>query len=836
MRKLVHKLFFIIRFSFKNITYHPLRSILLSLGFLGVSLIIFLSFSMKQVMFNYYYAMVEDKYEHIDMTIDVSQTGETRFFSISFLNDQALNQMIDAYYPFFEFDILAESHQETAYVHIFASSSNHLANISGLQSNYPTLNDDEAIITSSYAQKYDLSIGDDITLNASNQSKVFKILDIIDDQGLFTGDSIFIDKDTSLSFFLSSLSPILEDLSPALLRNLYNKVYVDINDGYTYQMVENTMFQLNNYHLTYQETYNLDAISLSATRMTALFDALMVFVLIAIILVLETTLSVYFNDKEKMTGTISILGGKSRFSLSVVIVELLMLSLLTFIIGLIVSQLIIDLGFEYLESSATYQIDGNHMLLALATYVIIFLITFIFHMGYLKKGHDIRLLSANDASKHKHIYSYLIISIMSLLIYVLLFFKSLHMWVKPYQPAIQLIFVFVFVFSLIQILSKLIQKIKFNKKESRLRFLLFKKIFNKKEFYKYLYIITIVFTVCFLLVLNMNHLNKRIDHLEKEANFDLIVSRVIINQEQTFDDISQMDLVEDSTEVGYYLNMMTEIDDKTLSQVISMEGQEINKFFNFNIDSDIIERFTASSNLQIILPNIYREVYLYDVGDSFSMSFENREEMIEFSIAGFYQKESVELAFVNFHVSDELQDLAKQSLMVKSNDKESLLEALIELYGKQMVIITDYQKQVVSPMLGRMHSVINYLTLIMSLMLISFVIALFNHSTLLMTSLASDDAKAMTLGLTKKKLILAFWKNQGLIFSILIIASSIGFFMIYSILEDFLIMFNAYEELILTSSTWYLGFSLNFIIWVFVMIYQSFLIWKIAEIDYIRTY
>ena len=131
---------------------------------------------------------------------------------------------------------------------------------------------------------------------------------------------------------------------------------------------------------------------------------------------------------------------------------------------------------------------------------------------------------------------------------------------------------------------------------------------------------------------------------------------------------------------------------------------------------------------------------------------------------------------------------------------------------------------------------INYLSVTMAIILLSFVLYLFNHMTILQINLASDDAKILTLGLTKKSMIKQYWKNQSFIFLILILVSSIVFFLIYLVLEDFILIFNVYEQIHLTFKTFNVGFSINLLIFVLIMSYQSYLIAKIKQIDYITIY
>ncbi len=837
MRKILNKQIFIFKLAYKNLIYHPLRSLLLGLGFLGVSVIIFLALSMKPMMYNYYYGMVEEQYDNIDMILDVSQTGSTRFFSIGFLNNESVKEVTDDFYPFFEFDILANADNEQAYVHMFASSIENLKVISNVDEiNISNLKNDEVIITASYAKSYDIELGDQIIINASNTSKAFKVVNIIEDRGLFVGSSIFIDKDTSIAFFLESLSPTLSNFPPALLVNLYNRVYVDIDDDATYDQVQTLLTELNSYQLRYTQTYNMTAINNDVSRMTALFNSVMMFVFAAVLLVLETTLSVYFYDKKKTNGIINILGGRTSFSLEVICVELFMLSVVTFGLGLWITNRVIALGYTYLNSSALYEISGKFIVFSMMIYIALFLLVLMIYTRNYSKNQDIRELNVEGEEKAISIIPYIFASLICVLIYLLMFIDGINQWINPYQVIVQLITVGLFIFLTISLTVQIFKLIRGKTKKSRLRFLLFKKILNKRQFYQYMSILTIVFIVCFSLVLNINHLNKRINRLEEEYQFDLLVTRIVDNQDEIYDDIKNMDLVDDAIRVGYYENVVSKVNDQSITQVLSIEGSKIDQYFNLNISQKTIDNFESMDQLEIILPYKYQKVYGYKPGDTFALSFDGTANDIAFKIAGFFQKESIELAFVNLYISPVYSQMSSQTIMIQSSDKSQLEEELIEVYGQRMIIVIDYEKAFVEPMVDQMRKVINYVSAIMGVMMFSFMISLVNHSTLLQTNLATDDAKILTLGLTKRKIIMNYWKNQGFVLIATIIISSIGFIMIYQLLENVLIMFNVYEQISLTPQTYLVGLMINTTLWIIIMIYQSYLIGKIEEIDYIRTF
>lgn len=834
MKRCIHKILFIFRFAFKNVIFHPMRSILLWLGFLGVSLTIFLSISMNDVMFNYYYGKVESKYQNIDMVLEVSSQGSSRFFSISDFDDPDISNQMDAYYPFFEFDVLSSVDFDMSYVHIYASdmaSFKHIA--SEIHTDLETLGDNQIIITKSYADTYDLNIDDQILLHASDTNKSFTIIDIIDDAYLFSGPSVFVEKQTAMSFFLESLSPTLASFPPALLTNLYNRVYIDLNNQTSYLQAKDIFENVSSYELlNYVETYNMMQINIDVNRMVALFDVVIVIVFAAIILVLETTLVVYFYDKKKMSSTISVLGGRKNFSISVLLVEICVLLLSSIYIGIILTNLIIKAGFTYLESFRTYQLTTTQGVTASLFIITIFAGVIAFHLFKFNQETDIKHMHTQGLEKRLHIKKHIIISVILMIIYVVLSTHIGFVILSYYRSILLVVCALIFLFLITPVL---IHKISYVFKQSIPQALLYKKLLNKRQFYHYISMMLTVFVVIFLLMFTLNHMQKRIDRLDNEYQFDLVMTRMMNQNEDMYQEVLTLDQVDDAKLVGYFQNVETNIDQVSINQVISISGQDISDYFNVSIDQEVISQYQSGFH-QIILSKKYEEVYQYQIGDSISLTFGPSYEGVIFTIAGFYPKETLDLAFINLFEDSSYESIDQNAILLKAIDKTLLEEQLINLYGQKMVIITDYNETVVDPMIIQMSRVKIYLSAIIGLMMLSFIVSLFNHTTMLHYLESEDDAKIYTLGLSKNEMIKYRIINQGVVFLISITISIIVFILIYLALSEFIVVFKTYEYILFSFTPIIYGFMLNLLIWACVMIYQIFLIKKTAYMSYIRTF
>lgn len=837
MKKLFNKIGFLFKFAYKNMLYHPLRTILLALGFLGISMTILLTGSMHEMMCSYFYGQIEEKYQETDMIIEVSDTGDSRFFSIRNFNEQNISNIIKSYDAFFEFDVLVDIDETQSYVHVYASSLDSLNHISKAEIIEDELLDNQVIVTRSFADGNDLIIGDQLTLLASDSQKIFEVIEIVEDGHLFSGQSIFIDKQTSITFFLESLSPALESLPPSLLTNFYNKVYIELYEDENFLDAQSIFMNDEAFeNLSYFQTYDLNQIDQNVKKATALFDAILIFIFAAIILVLETTLLVYFSDKKKMSSTIHLLGGKKSFSLTILFIELMIISLFSFILGVILVNQIFDIGLTYLGSFSIYQLSFKNLIWSLIVFSIVCVISIGFHIFKFRHKTDMSLMHIEGENKTAKLSTLVVSSVILVICYCLLQLDIVHQLIGAYRSIFMMLISILLLYGLTYLVLNLFKYIKVKSKKLTMLYLLFKQKLNKKQFYHFIAMNITVFLVVFLLVFTVSHLQQRIDRVSNEYQFDLIVTRMINDQEIIYQEISQMDEVIAVEQIAYYESVETNVENQFIEQVISINPNSIETFFNLNIEQSAIEDFTDLSSPHIILPQKYQAVYHLSIGDEIEITLDQTYQNISLQIAGFYQKEAIELAFVNFYAFDAYEDIDTNAMIVDADQKDVLENQLIESYGKQMVIIFDFNEQTITPLVAQMYKVKNYLTVIIGVLLISSMLSLFNHQAMLHLNIAPDDAKILTLGLSKKQLMIYETMQYAIVFVITSIMSAVVFLFLYFALEDFITLFNTYEHLQITSNVIFIGFAINALIAVMLMSYQIHSIKNLKTIDYIRTF
>jgi hypothetical protein len=458
------------------------------------------------------------------------------------------------------------------------------------------------------------------------------------------------------------------------------------------------------------------------------------------------------------------------------------------------------------------------------------------HLHKFNRKQDIRQMQVEGEEKNIPVMKYLVSMLALIVFLIILKLNIIYRFIGSFRSAIFLLISSILMYLISFLAFNVLKMIKAKTKKLTILSLIIKQKLNKRQFYHYISMSVTVFLVIFLLIFTVFHLQKRIDNVSSEYTFDLIMTRMISDQEQIYEDVLDLEETLAAENIAYYEYVETNINQEYIEQVISIDPKTIDTYFNLDIDDEIIARFNHLDMPQIVLPLKYQEVYDLNVGDDISITLSQTYQHIELKIAGFYQKEAIELAFVNLYAFDTFEDIKYNAIMIDAINKDLLENQLIDSYGKNMVNVIDFDEETIQPLTQDMLKVKNYLTFIVGAMMISFIISLFNHATMLDLSLAHDHAKMVTLGLSKRQLIKYHILEQTLSFVILMTISSLTFLLIFSVLSEFITIFRTYEHLVLTPKTFLICIMLNAIIWIFLTIYQIYLLYKTKIIYYIRTF
>ena len=766
--------------------------------------------------------------------MSISPNSNARFFSIRELYDDPNKfEYFDEIAPFFEIDSLVEINSKKEYMKVMSSTLSELKKVSNITYHNQSLLSDEVIITKSISNNYLLSINDSIILHVGESNRTYKIVDIVEDSGLFQGETIFISKDSSLKFFLEALNPSLSTLPNSVLVNLYNVVYFELSDDVSF---DQALIYLNSFtpyqNLSIDYTYNINAIMHMINRNTAAFRVILVSVIIAVILVMQTTLMLYFNDKTRSFSIVSVLGGKSFFNIFLLSIEFLIFFALSLISSVFISNFIINYGFKYVGMDFYFQLNAYQILLGVLAFVLLFVSVVVY--SYTKLKNKSTMMQIKEEFHIKKI-SYLYLMILSIFSFsVFLFVRNLENTAVSAIVSIftSLIFLFSFTFLTIKLFSILL--IKMDLKHAFLYH--FKVVTTKKAFIQYISVLLISILSIFLTVFSNHHMSYRIEIQEKEYNIDFVLTNFISRYDETYNDLNSIDGLLSKDKVLIFNDIGIIEDDLNIELVISIDPNKIDTYFNLNIDEQALTNLSNPNDKVILLPSRYHLLDGYKIGDKILVNINPSYNQVEFIVGGFFEKYVSNLAFVNLNLFAEFDSSAQKSIFINQNiDSISLKEELIERYSKNLVYVIDF-KEIVREDIGEIKNTTSYLTFIFGAIIFCFVLAIFNHSLLLFEEMQKNYARIYVVGSSKKGLANMIIFESIVIFFVVYISSSISFYMLSSQMTNIIKLTNEYEFIVLQTRTFIISGLISLIVHVISKIVYLFKLININPSDVLKNY
>ena len=797
------KFIFAWKYALKNIWFHPMRSILIVIGFFALFSTMLLASTIPTFFREFFYGQLEEHYQNIDLKVTVDSTGDTRIFQSRGFSDEDLSDIIVDVIPFFEIDLLAEtSNNNRFYVHLFSSTLQQFKKISN-QTGFgqSTLAADEVIITRSIARDFELNLYDEIILHSKDLSRTFRVVDIIEDGKMFINYSIYLDKSVSLNFFLESINPSLASLNPIFLTHIHNTVYLDISDDISLDEAITLIRQNTSYsNLKYTQTIDPNFVDQMVNRNISVFNMFVSVIMLSVLLVLYTTILIYFEDKKKMFAVIETIGGKKRFSLSIVLFELSIFFIVSYLLAIVSSSLIITYGIKFLDSPITYTVPMINILVVFGISLVMLLLTIWVFFRKFNQSAIIQQTKDQGEEHHSHLISHGVLSFISISLYFILDINILQEAVSSLKAPFQIILSLLFLLSFGSFLITLMSKLFTSRKKTYLFILHLKMMLSRKAFFQYFSVLLISSLSLYLLVLANNYMVIRRNSYEEQYQLDYIVTNIFSDFDQTYYEIQTNEKVSHATKVGLFQDVPVINYKDAIRDVVSINPDDIDFFFNVEISQEMLSTLYLNHPI-ILLPVRYQRLYGLNVNDSILLNMSTEYPSVSFVIGGFYEKQLGNLAFTNISNISEYSSLKQNAIFVNStDDKAALKHMLLDAYSNQFIYIVDYQR-VVSALSTDMIKATEYLNGIIIIILLCFVLSIINHSALLFGQMKTIYGKLYVLGYTYKRMFLMQFYESLLFMTILLIATFSAYMMIGTQLEDFIIFFGEYEPVRITTSS-----------------------------------
>lgn len=788
---------------------------------------------------SYYYDRLENKYREIDFSMGITLNSNLRFFSIRPLIESTnLDSVIDDYAPFFEMDTLVEINGEKQYVKTMSSTLDNFVKVSNpIHYSQDTLGNNDVIITQSLADRYQLILDDSLTLYLGTLNKDYKIVDIVEDGGLFLDDTIYLNKDGNLSFFLSALSPALGSINPLLMANFYNQVYFNVNSSVSNeQAIEfvSSIPELSN--LKYQPVIDYQAIDQMIRRITSFFNLIIIIVFFVILLVIQTTFMLYFQEKKKGFAIVNLLGGSNRFSYGVVLIEITIFFVISLALSVFITNGIIQNGLDYVGAEATYSLETQTILWCALFTFIIFLLTSLYYFISFNRESSIQQTMNQGVEKQSKLIPQLIIVVLSLTLYIVTEITIVENMIGKYGTIIQTILSVIILFSLSFLLVTMFSKLQQLRKKTLISTLQFKILLAKKSFYQYISVILVCFVSIFLLVLANDHMDKRMESYENEFRMDFVLTNFISRYDETFNQIVSLENVENAEKVGFIKDIDFVDFEQNLGSLVSMDAQSISNYFNFQISVESLENLSNNQKLVILLPERFHMLFDMQVGQLVNLNISPAHPNETFEIGGFFEKQIGDIAISNLHLFPNYNDINQNSIFVNAkNDRLLLKNELINTYSKNMVYVLDYDL-IVDAKLSEMRTTTDYMTIILSTIIGCFILSIFNHSFLLLGQMKDTYARLYVLGFSKQKMKIMLINESLTMLLILLVSSITSFILLTDQLSALILISGEYENMRLSMKSLYLGTLIIFLIYALTKVIYIWGVMRIKPSEVVKTY
>jgi len=796
-----------------------------------MAIIILLGFSAPVFMESYYYNDMVKPYGENNIVMKVSENTPTRYFSVRQLKEYPnLDTFIKKWTPLFEINTLVGySVYDKQYTKVVASELEHFSSINShlnYQSSY--LSDNEAIITKTLAFKHNLTIGSTITLYVGTSAKLYYVVDIVKDDGLFQNNSIFINKQGSLLFFLNALNPNIVIPNPQFLTNLYNTVYFETQPNISTQEGIEVISSINEYRLLEtMPTVDYASVKQLVDRSLSIYRVIISMIFIAIIVVIQSTYLMYFESRKKQFAVINILGGRVHYSYLITMIEFFIFYIVAMLISNIGSTLIMNLGFKYIGIDQAVTISLLHRLIGAVVLAVIFTIISTFYFHQFQKSSSI--VTSIEQGKESFlsrrivlvvlfvcVFSYLIISIIQLL--------NPEMYVLSIVSVI--LSVVLLFFGSVAIVHLAIVCLKNNKKFAFFKLQL-QMLVQKKTFYQFTVITLISILSIFLLVLVNTHMEERIVQTNEDYKTDYIMTNIVANFDQVHQEVMEMDSVSEADPVYLARNVVINENQQMIPQLVAIDPTKINSHYGYEMNNLIIESLIQNENA-VVLPKRYEMLYHFSAGDIISLYISRENKSVDFVIVGFYENNIGNIGFINLTNLKDNHQIQSNTIFVKEKEQYfGLREVLIEQFSKNLIIIID-NNELIQNYVKQVRINTNYMIYIISIMIVCFVISIVSYTSMLFEDMKTIYSKSMVIGASKWLLMKQTLYETILFVSIYIGVSICIFLLIGKELSLIVLLFGEYEPINVSKNTILNGVLIGLFVIIVSRIIYSF---KIRSLD-----
>jgi hypothetical protein len=718
----------------------------------------------------------QEQYQDVDLVLTYDNYSTSRI-----VNSRTIKEKYSEYFSFtatfFNIHSLIKINDKNAYVQVFSSSLAEFERV--IQHDVDALNPKEMLITKSFAEQYDLVKGDVVYLELNNQEINYNVKEVLDDQGLFINNSVFVNKDELFETTVWSSSP-----------NLGNIIYLNVKPDYSLLAVKELLYS----DIQYADTLIYPAVDLDQVKVrvdfnTSVMLGIVVIIVLAMIMVVKSIFPLLFRDFSQQIGVIKILGGNNNFAFHIWGLQFVIYLLISIPLGIMFSLIIMNLGAHSFEIYTFLWIKPLPLILAIILLLGFLTLEIIMQYRRLTKKSVIFLSNNKQSEKQKSNLNLLII--MSALLLINLLFPPFPKQAALLTLILVISFSFIFISSIFKLLPRLIKKNNSFFSLFTVKYLRDSKIIHNSL--KIIFISLVVFAVSLSVAKLFNTAgSKAMD----EIKLDLIVTNIYDYQPSLIAQIEENYEVEQIAEGIVYRNITMDLPEESsrlIRLVFSIEPNQISHFFTYEMTEETLSKLADPNVLYIVLPYQYEKIKKVSIGDTVTLHLSQEIPSENFIVAGFYKNYSESAVFTNLHYSNKyINSPMANSVFIKSNNL-LLQNNLIKQYSNKMYYVLDSESLFMNE-IRKVMQVSDFFIAIIWVLIGCFVLVIINNSLLVYYSLKSDYAKIKIMGCRNHDLFVHVVYEVLVIMLVALVASFVNVVIVFNLFPSLLIMVGFYFQ------------------------------------------
>lgn len=774
--------------------------------------IFILMMGIKDIYKTIFIGDAQNAYPNIDIVISYDEYSESRFINKRDLTDDY--EDINYALSFFNIQVLTEKDDQVFYSQLLSSLPHEFEILIDKEI---SIRADEAIISKSLAEEKNLNVGDSFSFYVLDDLYEYKVTEIIEDYGLFSGRAFFVDKSVLMEkiygvSYLNNFGNAVY-INTENIETVYNKLRIDDNyQDYGIRLVvdENQINSLINEYIS--------IISLAG-----------ILVLLSLIIVLNSLFLIVLKDIFQEVGVFDTLGDRKKMGYRVCFFQWLISIIISFLIGLILAHVVVYIG------SRVYGVDEfiliNPLIVLVSLLIIICFITiknfYLMRKYYLRNSIEKIRDKRYVLAKYNR---YLIILITVVFITIFIF--------KPFSIEYNsLIIVLSSIYLSLMAVILIAQKISNLLSNKKSLFSLFnaKHIEHNKNIHQSLSVIFVALIVIVVMLTVRFFIDNQIKEVKEANDFDIVMTNIHNYEDSLIDEIKEYDTTEVDPSFIHekVLVQYGETDSFLIKMVVSVNIDKFDTYFNYILD-DVDQIFIDNTLPYILLPQSFEMVYGMKKGDTLKLDLSADLRDFEFVVAGFIRTEFDQFAYTNLVDKISELDLRYNSIMINSDNPEALFDDLIKDYGSKMYYMID-ARATLDEQISISKNVLALFTVITVFVVLSFMFVVFNNTYLKFFSLKNDYSKVKVLGTANKFIYKNLFKELSILMISLVLVGIIEIFILSGYLRFLLLFFDYYKNMTLNYFALLLGYSIVFFSLFLSYVYYYSFVTKINISEEIRV-